>query len=123
MRGLVGSRYGIVIFSPSFFKRTWPGKELDGLEAREAHGKKVILPVWHGLTADEVAAYSPTLAARVAAQTKHGIAHVADAIGRTRFHSECAFVPDARLGSSAEHNAFAGERSCPAVGDSGRPAR
>ena len=35
------------IISPDFLRK----KELDGLVAREVDGVKVILPVWHGITA------------------------------------------------------------------------
>jgi hypothetical protein len=67
------SRFGIVILSPSFFERHWPQQELDGLAARENHGVKVILPVWHKVGHGEVLAYSPMLADRIAVQSKTGL--------------------------------------------------
>ena len=48
-RGLADSRYGVVILSPSFFKKNWPQTELDGLFAKEISGNKTILPIWHDL--------------------------------------------------------------------------
>jgi hypothetical protein len=57
--GLAGSRYGVVILSPSFLAKRWPGLELDGLLAREVNGQKVILPVWHELKEDMLAVASP----------------------------------------------------------------
>jgi hypothetical protein len=49
-RGLVDSRYGIVVLSPAFLKRKkWTEHELDGLFAREQSGNKVILPIWHNI--------------------------------------------------------------------------
>lgn len=72
--GLRSSRYGIVVLSHAFFGKGWPRLELDGLVARQTvDGRKVILPIWHGITRDEVAAYSPTLAGRLAANTSHGL--------------------------------------------------
>jgi hypothetical protein len=69
-RGLARSRFGVVILSPNFFAKRWTRYELDGLTTREmSDGQKVILPVWHQVTRDEVAQYSPTLADRVAAVT------------------------------------------------------
>ena len=69
-RGLLESRFGIVILSKSFFAKNWPAYELDGLTAREASiGPKVILPLWHAVSHSDVAAYSPTLADRVALVT------------------------------------------------------
>ena len=65
-RGLSVSEYGIVILSKAFLSKNWPQYELNGLAAKEIDGKKVILPVWYGLTKAEVKAYSPTLADKVA---------------------------------------------------------
>jgi len=81
-RGLSKSKYGIVILSPNFFKKEWPQKELDGLAAREVGGKTVILPIWHNLTKEEVAKYSPMLADRVAGKTRDGVNHIVDQIMR-----------------------------------------
>lgn len=65
-RGLSQSKYGIVILSDAFFKKNWPQYELDGLIAREMAGEKVVLPIWHKVSKDEVISYSPTLADKVA---------------------------------------------------------
>ena len=75
-RGLAHSRFGVVVISADFLRKEWPQKELDGLVAREVHGVKVILPVWHGIDADQVRAYSPTLADRYAASSEKGLDHV-----------------------------------------------
>jgi hypothetical protein len=53
-RGLAQSRYGVVILSPDFFGKEWPQKELDGLTAREVGSGKVILPIWHNVTWEDV---------------------------------------------------------------------
>ena len=53
-RGLACSRFGVVVISLHFLNKEWPQKELDGLVAREVDGAKVILPVWHNITADQV---------------------------------------------------------------------
>ena len=60
--GLSKSRYGIVVLSRAFFAKNWPKYELDGLLARELKGRKVILPIWHGVTARDVVKYSAPLA-------------------------------------------------------------
>jgi hypothetical protein len=84
--GLAKSRYGVVVVSLNFLKKEWPQKELDGLVAREVGGVKVILPVWHNISADEIRAYSPILADRLAVSSAKGLDHVTDqllqAIGR-----------------------------------------
>ena len=83
--GLANSRYGIVILSKHFFAKEWPQNELDGLMSREVVGTKVILPIWHKITADEVRQHSPILAGRVAARSEHGlekvVTEVRDAMG------------------------------------------
>jgi hypothetical protein len=67
--GLANSRFGIVILSPHFFAEKWPKMELDGLFAREEGGTKVILPIWHNVTKEDVAGSIPTLAGRLALET------------------------------------------------------
>jgi hypothetical protein len=67
--GLSKSRYGIVIISPSFVKKNWTEYELNGMVAREMNGHKVILPIWHKITKNEVLEYSPSLADKVALNT------------------------------------------------------
>ena len=65
-RGLLHSRYGIVILSENFFKKEWPQRELDGLVALESQGRDRILPLWYKVTRNEVADFSPILADKVA---------------------------------------------------------
>lgn len=80
-RGLAQSRFGVVVLSPDFFAKNWPQYELDGLLGKEMAGKdKVILPVWHNVTHDVVALYSPALAERYAARSSCGLSSVADEI-------------------------------------------
>jgi hypothetical protein len=80
--GLARSRFGVVVISPNFLRKEWPQKELDGLVAREVNGVKVILPVWHKITADELGAHSPTLADRFAASSEKGLDSVVAEIAR-----------------------------------------
>jgi hypothetical protein len=79
-RGLGRSRFGVVILSPRFFEKHWPQQELNGLVTREVNATKVILPVWHGVTFDDVRRYSVTLADRLAVQTSQGLAVVVEKI-------------------------------------------
>lgn len=74
--GLAHSRYGIVVLSVNFFEKEWPQKELDGLVAKERKEKKVILPIWHGVTKEDVEKFSPILAGRLAASTSKGLDYV-----------------------------------------------
>jgi len=67
--GLRLSKYGIAVLSRDFFRKNWTEYELNGLVAREMNGVKVILPIWHNVTRDEVLSFSPTLADKVALNT------------------------------------------------------
>ena len=79
--GLVSSRFGVVVISPSFFQKNWPQYELDGLTARQMSGERVILPVWHRITKDEILNQCPSLADIVASNSStHTIGQIADAI-------------------------------------------
>ena len=82
-RGLAGSRFGIVVLSPSFFAKNWPQYELDGLVAKESLGGKVILPLWHKVSKDEVISYSPTLADKLALSTAvYSVAELAEQLAK-----------------------------------------
>jgi len=66
-RGLRNCRYGIVIFSKAFLrKKKWTEYELNSLFALEQVGEKRILPIWHGITREDLLEYSPGLADRLA---------------------------------------------------------
>ena len=81
-KGLVNSRFGIVVLSPAFFAKNWPQYELNGLTAREMDGHKVILPIWHGVDREDVLAYSPTLADKIALSTQRvSIRKIAESLG------------------------------------------
>jgi CRP-like cAMP-binding protein len=81
--GLSKCRYGVVILSPTFLKKHWPNRELDGLVAREtASGDKAILPVWYDLDDKMLVQYSPTLAGRLAVRSEEGIGVVVEKILR-----------------------------------------
>lgn len=69
-RGLGQSRYGIVVLSRAFIGKAWPDYELRGLIAREIASGRVILPLWHGVTRDDVLRFSPTLADKLALNTE-----------------------------------------------------
>lgn len=81
-RGLVSSRYAIVILSHSFFGKEWPQKELSALVAQESVQSRKILPVWFGITRSDVLRYAPTLADRFAAIADHGVEVVTNKLER-----------------------------------------
>lgn len=74
-RGLADSRFGLVVVTPSFMRKPWTEYELRGLVAREAGEDRVIIPLWHGVTRDQVIRFSPPLADKIALDTKGLDAH------------------------------------------------
>jgi len=67
--GLINSRFGVVIISPNFIKKSWTLYELDSLVAREITAGKVILPIWHRVSKNDVQEFSPKLSDKVALHT------------------------------------------------------
>jgi hypothetical protein len=67
--GLKKCQYGLVVLSPDFFIKKWTRKELDGLASKEIIGTNVILPIWHNVGFNEVFAFSPLLADRIAVKS------------------------------------------------------
>lgn len=68
-KGLSESKYGIVILTESYFKKAWTNYELDALTQRQMVEDKIILPIWHNITKEEVMKYSPALASLMALKT------------------------------------------------------
>ena len=82
-KGLAVSAYGIVVLSTAFFAKNWPQYELNGLVAREIDGGKVILPLWHNVTKQDVLQYSPPLADKVAlVSPDKSIEEIAEALAK-----------------------------------------
>jgi hypothetical protein len=76
-KGIRQSRFGVIILSPSFFRKAWPKTELAGIHSVEILGTSKIIPIWHNVTYDQVAKMSPILADKVALHTSNGISKVA----------------------------------------------
>ncbi|MCG7850974.1 MAG: toll/interleukin-1 receptor domain-containing protein, partial [Methanosarcinaceae archaeon] len=75
-KGLAESSYGLVIISTHFIKKRWTEYELRGLVAREMSEDRVILPIWHDITYEDLVKYSPTLADRLATKSSFGLKQV-----------------------------------------------
>jgi hypothetical protein len=62
--------------------------ELDGLASRQGAEGHVILPVWDGVTADDVRRQSPVLAGLVAADMKTGFESVVESLHRVLYRKK-----------------------------------
>lgn len=60
-KGMVKSKFGIVIFSKSFFRKGWTNYELDGLVEMNINAPGTLLPIWLNVSKKEVAEYSRSL--------------------------------------------------------------
>lgn len=79
--GLRMSHFGIVIVSQNFFKRNYPKSELDSILHRELEERSNrILPVWHGVTLEQVQRYNVSLAKIHASETSEGLDVIAKEI-------------------------------------------
>jgi len=53
-KGLQESRFGLVVLSKSFLGKNWTEYELRSLMTRQIDGERVILPLWYGVTKEDV---------------------------------------------------------------------
>jgi hypothetical protein len=68
-KGLAVCRAGLVVLSPYFMGKRWANYELDGVVTRIVSGEKILLPIWHNITKQQLLDYSPSLAKNVARST------------------------------------------------------
>jgi TIR domain len=78
-RGLKECRKCILVLTPNFLSnKGWSMREYDSIFTREiVERQRVILPVWHEISAQDVYQFSPILADRVAVQWSLGVEEVA----------------------------------------------
>jgi hypothetical protein len=79
--GLLQSRHGLVLMSKSFFQKDWPQKELNALFSLENNERR-ILPLLHGLEANDIKKLAPLLADKLAMSTARGIPAITAEIKR-----------------------------------------
>lgn len=65
--GLENSKFGVVVFSESFFGKTWTERETKILKLKEmALNQKVIIPIWYNISREKIANHSLILADKLA---------------------------------------------------------
>jgi hypothetical protein len=79
-KGLKDSRFGLIVISPNFIKKYWTNRELEGLIQKESKDGKVILPIWHNVSYEQVKDFSYSLANTLAADSEKGLDHVVNEI-------------------------------------------
>jgi hypothetical protein len=81
--GLRSCDFGIVVLSKAFFAKkdkNWAEAELAGLFALETKSRKIILPIWKDVSADEVKQYSAILVDKYAVSASEGLPKVLEQI-------------------------------------------
>lgn len=69
-KGLVNSRFCIVVLSPDFLKKYWTNYELNGIFQKDAITEgSIVLPVWHKVTREEIQQKNLTLTDMLAMNT------------------------------------------------------
>jgi hypothetical protein len=81
-KGLNRSRYGIVIFSPTYLAKNWTIREFYTLLAKEIEEQKVILPVLYNITLDDLKNKDLLMADRFAVNADKGIDFVVERLVR-----------------------------------------
>lgn len=82
-QALTKARAGIPLLSHKYFEKGWASRELAGMIELRVAGQLLLIPLWHGLTKDDVLRYSPTLKAEPGIRTSLPIEQIAkDIIGR-----------------------------------------
>lgn len=80
--GIVGSRFGAVILSPTYFEKQWTVDELNALMAMDQIGRNIVLPIVHGLAQRSLGHRYPLLANRVCLDTLSDLDDLAEATVR-----------------------------------------
>lgn len=82
-QGLANSRIGLVVLSHAFIAKGWTNYELDGIVTKSVTGEQVLLPIWHNITKQEVIAFSPSLADKLARSTAtHTVEEISNEIAK-----------------------------------------
>lgn len=78
-KGLKTCKKCVLVLSPNFIgNEGWTKAEFDSIFTREILEKKnVVIPVWHGVTKEQVYEYSPRMLDRVAISSNIGVQEVA----------------------------------------------
>lgn len=75
--GISKSRFLVLILSPTFFSKEWARTEFDAIRDSTVSDRDKLIPIWHDISKEQVANYSPLVASLVALSTKDGIEKIA----------------------------------------------
>jgi len=79
-QGIRECDFGVVIFSPRVFRKRWTKQEMDGLLALQRNQRKVVLPIVHDMSHDDLADQLPIMATKKTISSNEGIQAIVVAI-------------------------------------------
>jgi len=81
--GMSQSTYGILILSKSYFNKGWPTFEFNTLMRSSIEKKTRLLPIWHGVTKEEVEKFNLGLAGIHALKSDYPLRKLVEELTRT----------------------------------------
>jgi hypothetical protein len=91
-KGLANSRFGIVIISHSYLSKNWTFRELSSLLEFETFEKKVVLPILHNISIEELRKKTPIISSKIMVSTIKGIPFVLKSIVDASFPERTDFL-------------------------------
>ncbi len=82
-KGLEQSHFGIAILTENYLRKSWTMREFYSLLAKEKEGRKVILPVLHNVSVDDLKAKDLTIADKFGISSERGLSQVVDTLVKT----------------------------------------
>lgn len=78
--GLIASQYGLLLISPTYIEKRWTSYELDVLHRQHIEQDKKLLPIWHGISKQQLDGWNPGLSGIIALQSTEGAGNIAKKI-------------------------------------------
>ncbi len=117
--GLSKSKFGIIVLSEAFLSKQWPQMELAGLIARMGRQEgRIILPIWHGVSVDQIVDQLPIVADLVAISTDSGIDNVTTKLVESisKKNNDNSFIEGTWYSKDDDHQLYIAGWSNPTVG-------
>jgi len=80
--GLMASKYGLLLLSPTYVAKKWTSYELDVLHRQQIEQGKKLLPIWHDIEKAQLDEWNPGLSGIVALRSTEGASNIANKIAK-----------------------------------------
>jgi len=80
--GLLASKFGLIVISPSYISKSWTKYELDILHRQHIENDKRVFPIWHGVEKDQIDKWNPGLSGIVAMKSSDSISSISSKIAK-----------------------------------------